>query len=171
MEVSNDITQKLKQVIHEYYMKKIKDKFSFFGERNQEKQISNEIMQLIDSKVADGNSVIGKDEITQILRNIILDEVSDSMIYNMRLENINKVFPDTATITIEEGQTAYLEETKIDFLGEKESKTGYLYLSQQYYDSHIKQLESMIKQLEREFTTKDIEQFDEQYSIDSTIKE
>ena len=170
MEETNEISQGLKQVIHDYYMGYIKEKFSFFGEEGQEEKISSEIMQLIDSKIAEGNSSIDKDEITQILRTVMRDDFNDPMIARMRRDRISETFPDTATITIEEGQTAHLEELKKRLFGENDSKVGYLYVGNEYYDSHIQEIEAMIKQLERAFSSKDIEQFDEQFTKDATIK-
>ena len=171
MEETNEISQGLKQVIHDYYMGYIKEKFSFFGEEGQEEKISSEIMQLIDSKIAEGNSSIDKDEITQILRTVMRDDFNDPMIARMRRDRISETFPDTATITIEEGQTAHLEELKKRLFGENDSKVGYLYVGNEYYDSHIQEIEAMIKQLERAFSSKDIEQFDEQFTKDATIEE
>lgn len=169
MEETNEVSQGLKQAIHDYYMGYIREKHTFL-EEGQEENISNAIMQLVERKIADGNSSIDKNEIMQILRTSMQDRFNDPMLSRMRQDRINETFPDTATITIEEGQTAHLEEIKKKLFGENESKIGYLYVAEQYYDSHIQQIEAMIRQFERAFSSKDIEQFDEQFTKDATIK-
>lgn len=170
MEETKDVSQNLKQVIHDYYMGYIREKFDFFGEDGQEDRISDLIMQLLDKKIERVNSTIDKDEIIQILSSVMLDDISDPMLSRMKKERINETFPKVATVTIEEGMTAHLQERKEKFLEPDEKNTSYLYISNEYYDTHIKEIELAIKQFERGFSSKDLERFDEQFSKEVTIK-
>ena len=153
MEETNEVSQALKQAIHDYYMGYIKEKFNFWREDGQEDRISNFIMQLIDRKIEERNSTIDKSEVTQILRAVMRDDTDDRMLSRMREDNINSTFPSVATITIEEGQTANLQEVKEQFLREKEIKSEYLFVADEYYNSHIQEIESIIKQFEKSFSS------------------
>ena len=170
MEETNEVSQALKQAIHDYYMGYIKENFNFWRDDGQEDRISNFIMQLIDRKIEERNSTIDKSEVTQILRAVMRDDTDDRMLSRIREDNINSTFPSVATITIEEGQTANLQEVKEQFLGEKEIKSEYLFVADEYYNNHIQEIEAIIKQFEKSFSSKDIESFDEQFSKDATIK-
>lgn len=170
MEETNEVSQALKQAIHDYYMGYIKEKFNFWREDGQEDRISNFIMELASRKIEEGNSIIDKSEVTQILRAVMHDDTDDRMLSSMREDNINSTFPSVATITIEEGQTANLQEVKEKIWGEKETREEYLFVSDEYYNSHIQEIESSIKQFEKAFSSKDIELFDEQFTKDATIK-
>ena len=170
MEETNEVSQALKQAIHDYYMGYIQEKFNFGREDGQEDRISNFIMQLIDRKIEERNSTIDKSEVTQILRAVMRDDTDNRMLSRIREDNINSTFPSVANVTIEEGQTANLQEVKKSFMREKEVRTEYLFVADEYYNSHIQEIESAIKQAERAFSSKDIEAFDEQFSKDATIK-
>lgn len=168
MEETNENNQLLKQAIFDYYMGQIKDKFSFLKNEEEEK-ISNSIMELADRKIEEKNSSINKIEIIDIMRGIMLDG-SDRTLDNLIQNNIMDTFPDVATVTIEEGQTARVEEVKKKIFGEPESKLEYIFVSDEYYNENIQNIETSIKQFEKEFSSKDIEAFNEQFYKDATIK-
>lgn len=170
MEETNEVSQGLKQAIHDYYMSYIKEKFNFWRDDGQEDRISNLIMQLVDRKIAERNSTIDKTEITPILRTVMRDDIGDPMFSRMTEDNISKTFPNIATITIEEGQTANLQEVKEKLFGEKKTRSEYLFVTDEYYYSHIQEIEFYIKQFEKAFSSKDIEAFDKQFAKDATIK-
>ena len=155
MEETNEVSQALKQAIHDYYMGYIKEKFNFWREDGQEDRISNFIMELASRKIEEGNSIIDKSEVTQILRAVMHDDTDDRTLSSMREDNINSTFPSVATITIEEGQTAKLQEVKEKIWGEKETREEYLFVSDEYYNSHTQEIESSIKQFEKAFSSKD----------------
>lgn len=125
MEGKNEVSHALKQAIHDYYMGYIREKFNFWREDGKEDRISNFIMQLIDKKIEEGNSTINKNEITQVLRTVMRDDMDDPMFFKMRENNINSTFPSVANVTIEEGQAANLQEVKEQFLREKEISVCY----------------------------------------------
>lgn len=170
MEEMKEISQNLKQTIYNYYMGYIQEKFTFIEETERE-EIGNKIRQLVDQKLEKGNAKIDKEEIIQILTNIMQRKIDDPILSSMRQERINETFPKVATVTIEDSQVASVEEVNSKFWEPDEKKVEYLYVANQYYETHIEEIENRIKQLEKTFSSKELESLDEQFNKDSTIKE
>lgn len=170
MEEMEEIGQNLKQTIYKYYMGYIQEKFTFLEDTTRER-IGNAIRRLLDQKLEKGNARIDKEEMIQILTNIMQKELSDPMISSMRQRNINETFPKVATVTIEDSQVVSLEEVNSELFQPDERKVEYLYVANQYYKTHIEEIENRIKQLEKTFSSKELENFDEQFNKDTTIKE
>ena len=169
METNEEIVQKLKQSIHDYYMGYIKQKLNYLLVKGQEAEISCQIMQFIEAQIDTGAKTIVKENIINILNSILLENNSCN---NNLLENrISYCFPDAATVTIEESQVAFLEEKFQTPFNGLEEKAYYLYISPEYYDKNIKYIESEIKKLEKTFSRQDLKGFEKKFGEDLLSKQ
>lgn len=134
-ETNEEMVQKLKLSIHDYYMGFIKQKFWNLLANGKEAEISNQIMQFLDAQIDTGNSVIVKDDIIRILNSVL---EADENNYNFEKERILYCFPTECNIKIENGEAVYLtEKIQSPFYGIKE-KSCYLYVSPDFYNTNIR---------------------------------
>lgn len=169
LETNEEITQKLKQSIHDYYMSHVKQKLNFLLVNGKESEISNQIMQFLDAQIDTGNSLIVKDDIIRILNSVLLE---DSFGDNTALETrISHCFPNVADITIDQAQAVYLaEKLQTPFNGTIES-SYYLYVAPEYYDKNIQDIENEIRKIEKTFSRQDIKGFEQKFNEDLGTKQ
>lgn len=131
-ETNEEITQKLKESILDYYMGFVKQKFKNSLANGKETEISNQIMQFLDAQIDTGNSLIVKEDIIRILSSV-LDSAS-----NLEQSQILYCFPNTSNIRIEAGEAAFLTEKFDDPLNGSKENSYYLYVSPDYYNNNIR---------------------------------
>ena len=171
IETNEEIIQKLKQAICDYYMGYVKQNLKSTLINGKESEITNQIMQFLDAQIDIGNSKIVRDDIIKILNSILLDEEFETSNTNFEHGYISYSIPAVTDITIEDGSAAYLvEKTQTPFNGIEE-KSCYLYVSPEYYDTHIQSLEAEIKRLEKAFSRKDFKSFEEKFNQDLSSKQ
>lgn len=100
-DTNEEVFQKLKQAVCDYYMGYVKQKLSNLLVGSKENELENQILQFLDTVGFTGNSVITRDAIIRILENVLLEDYSDS--FNSELEKIriSYTFPNVATVNIE----------------------------------------------------------------------
>ncbi len=163
-ETNEEIIQKLKVAIHDYYMGYIKHKLKYLFVDGKENEISSHIMQFLDAQIDTGNFLIAKDDIVRILNSIFFDSDFASDSFNFDKERISYAFPYSADITIEDGKAAFLvEKFQTPFNGIEE-KSCYLYIAPEFYDKNIKVIEEKIKKLEKTFLRQDFKNFEKAYN-------
>ena len=137
-ETNEEICQKLKTAIHDHYMGYIRPKLNYLFSNNTESEISNQIMQFLDAQIDTENSIITKDDITRILNSVLIDEEDNFSNTTLKQSRISHCFPIIATVSIENGEAAFLlEQTQTLFNGIEE-KSYYLYMSPNYYSNNIR---------------------------------
>jgi len=167
-ETNEEVIQKLKESIHDYYMGFVKQKFKNLLANGKEAEISNQILQFLDAQIDTGNSTIVKDDIIGILNSVL---GTDSFNASLEQSLIPYCFPSVADIKIENGGAAYLtEKIQTPFDGIKEN-SYYLYVSPDYYNDNIGSIESEIKSLEKSFSRKDLKDFEEKFKKDLSAKQ
>lgn len=170
-DTNEEMTQKLKASICDYYMGHIKQKLSFLIAGGKENEISNQIMEFLDAQIDTNNSVITKDDIIRILTSSIVEDYSDSFSSELEKNRISYCFPNVATVNIDCGQAAYITiqvQTPLDGIYET---SYYLYMSPEYYKNNIETVELDIKRLEKAFSNKDLRSFEEKYNSDLSQKQ
>lgn len=137
-ETNEEVIQKLKQSIHDYYMGYIKQKLKYLLANGKEAEISNQIMQFLDAQIDTGNSIIVKDDIIRILNSVLFDDDCNISNYEVEKSRIPYCFPSTSDITIEKGEAAYVNEKYETPFNGIEEKSYYLYVSPDYYSNTIR---------------------------------
>lgn len=171
VETNEEISNKLKQAIHDHYMVYIKQKLKFLLANGRENEISNHIMQFLDAQIDTGNFIIVKDDIIRILNSVLLEEDFASSNIESEQNRISYCFPSTSEITIENGEAAYLvEKFQTPFNGIEE-KSYYLYVSPRFYEENIKDIEDKIKKLEKNFSRQDFKSFEQKFNEDLASKQ
>ena len=175
MEDTNEISQNLKQVVHDYYMEYIRGLFNSISflvlDINEPiTKISDSIIQLIDEKVQQKDSNIYITDIIEIVNNVVRESSDTGLSVAINARRMNDAFPKVASVKIKDGMTAHLREIREKILEPDEVTSSYLYLADEYYNAHIQEIEAQIKQLEKSFSSKDIEGFEEQFEKESAIK-
>lgn len=163
-ETNDEIIQKLKISIHDYYMGHIKHKLKFLLTNDKESEISSHIMQFLDAQIDTGNYIIVKDDIVRILNSVFFDSDFASDTSNVNKERITFALPYSADITIEDGRAALLTEKFQTPFNGIEEKSYYLYIAPEFYDKNIKGIEEQIKKLEKTFKGQDIKAFEKEYN-------
>lgn len=169
METNEEITIRLKQSIHDYYMGYIKQKLKAFLINGKEIEISNKIMQFLDAQIDTENGIIVKDNIVNILNSVLLDNITNNGILNE--EYIANCFPNVADITIEDSSAVYLEEKTQTLFNGLDEKSYYLYVSPEYYDKNIKNIESEIKKFEKTFSKQSLKEYEQKFNEHLTSKQ
>lgn len=137
-ETNEEIAEKLKSTIHDYYMGYIKQKLRSSLANGKEAEISNQIMQFLDAQIDTGNSYITKDDITRILTSILADGFSESFHAELDEKRISHCFPKIADIKIEDGKAVFLKEVFDTPLHGADEKSCYLFVSPDFYDANIR---------------------------------
>ena len=163
-ETNDEIIQKLKVAIHDYYMGHIKHKLKSLLINDKESEISSHIMQFLDAQIDTGNFIIVKDDIVRILNSVFFDSDFASESSNTDKERIAFTFPYSADITIEDGRAALLNEKFQTPFNGIEEKSYYLYIAPEFYDKNIKGIEEQIKKLEKTFRGQNIRAFEKEYN-------
>lgn len=163
-ETNEEIIQKLKLAIHDYYMGHIKHKLKFLLVNDKENEISSHIMQFLDAQIDTGNYIIVKDDIVKILNSVFFDSTFASDTFTIDKERITFAFPYSADITIEDGRAALLTEKFQTPFNGIEEKSYYLYIAPEFYDKNIKGIEEQIKKLEKTFLRQDFRNFEKEYN-------
>lgn len=174
MEENKDVREELKNSITGYYIEFVKRELHWRENDERFQVITDKINNLIDSKIdSQEYAVINKDEIVNTIKSVTLDGINNEVLIRIETDELNRAFPDVASVFIEDGQMVRFRERKENgyFRKEMEREEGCLYVSDAYYDSHIEKIENQIKDLERAFSAKDIAGFEEQYSKDLIIKQ
>lgn len=171
VETNDEISNKLKISIHDYYMGYIKQKLKYMLANGKENEISDQIIQFLDAQIDTGNSIIIKDDIVRILNSVILEEDFIPFDLESKQNNISHCFPNVSEITIENGEAAYLvEKFQTPFSGIEE-KSYYLYVSPKFYDENIRGIEDKIKRLEKDFSRQDFKSFEQKFNQDLASKQ
>lgn len=137
-ETNEEIAEKLKSTIHDYYMGYIKQKLRTSLANGKETEISNQIMQFLDAQIDTGNSSITKEDISRILTSILADGYSDSFHAELEEKRISYCFPKVANIKIEDGKAVFLKEVFESPLNGTNEKSCYLYISPDFYNDNIR---------------------------------
>lgn len=137
-ETNEEIAERLKNTIHDYYMGYIKQKLRTSLANGKETEISNQIMQFLDAQIDTGNSNITKEDISRILTSILADGYSDSFHAEIEEKRISYCFPKIADIKIEDGKAVFLKEIFDTPLHGTDEKSCYLYVSPDFYDTNIR---------------------------------
>lgn len=174
MEENKDVREELRNSITGYYMEFVKKNLYWRENDERFQAVTDKINNLIDSKIdSQEYAIINKDEIVNTINSVTLDGIEDEFKTRMETNELNRAFPDVASVFIEDGQMVRFREAKEDgyFRKEMEREEGCLYVSDAYYDNQIQEIENQIKNLERAFSAKDIAGFEGQYSKDLIIKQ
>lgn len=171
LETNEEVTEKLKSAICDYYMGYIKQKLRASLADSKEAEISNQIMQFLDAQIYTGNSTITKDDISRILSSILTDGFSESFHSDFEEKRISYCFPDVADIKIEDGNAAYLKEVFTSPTRGTTEKSCYLYVSPDYYNNNIENIETEIKKLEKGFSRQDFKNFEQKFNEDLNLKQ
>lgn len=170
-ETNEEVSQKLKLAIHDYYMRHIKHKLKYLLVDDKENEISSHIMQFLDAQIDTGNFLIAKDDIVRILNSVFFDNDFASDNSNIDKERISFTFPYSADITIEDGRAALLTEKFQTPFNGIEEKSYYLYIAPEFYDKNIKGIEEKIKKLEKSFSRQNIKDFEKEYNENLSKKQ
>lgn len=166
-ETNEEVIQKLKQAICDYYMGYIKQKIN----SGKENEISNQIMQFLDAQMDTGNSNISKDDITRILLSVLFEDNPNPSEEEIEHAKIPYCFPTVSDIKIEDDSAAYLTEKHDTLFNGLEEKSCYLYVSPDYYSNNIESIENDIKRLEKGFSKQDLKGFKEKFEKDLSLKQ
>ena len=135
LETNEEISQKLKQAICDYYMGYVKQKFKYLLANGKENEIASQIMQFLDIQIDTRNFNINKEDMIRILNSVLIEDSASS---DFDTFHILHCFPTVADVHIEDGHAAYLvEKSETPFSGIEE-KTCYLYMSPEYYNNNIR---------------------------------
>lgn len=137
-ETNEEIAERLKNTIHDYYMGYIKQKLRTSLANGKETEISNQIMQFLDAQIDTGNSNITKEDISRILTSILADGYSDSFHAEIEEKRISYCFPKIADIKIEDGKAVFLKEVFDSPLYGTNEKSCYLYVSPDFYNTNMR---------------------------------
>ena len=170
-DTNEEMVQKLKASISDYYMGHIKQKLSFILAGGKENEINSQIMEFLDAQIDTNNSIITKDDIIRILNSSIVEDYSDSFSSELEKTRIAYCFPNVATVNIECGQAALVTEKVQTPLNGMQEKSFYLYISPEYYTNNIEAIETDIKRLEKGFSNKDLKSFEDKYQTDLSQKQ
>lgn len=172
LETNEEICEKLKQAILDYYMGYIKQKLRCLLVDEKESEISNHIMQFLDAQIDTGNPTILKEDIVKILNSILLEDSSNYSSFNLTNQNrISHCFPEISEISIESEGAVYLTEKLQTPFNGIEERSCFLYLSSQYYEKTIQEVENKIKQLEKNFSKQDLKGFQAKFEEHLSIKQ
>lgn len=138
IETNEEICNKLKMSIHDYYMGHIRQKLNHLLGNGKENEISNQIMQFLNIQIDTGNTVITKDNIVRILNSVLIEGDADSHNIEFVQTNISYCLPDIADIKIEDEGAVYLTERIQTPFNGIEEKSYYLYISPEYYNNNIR---------------------------------
>lgn len=166
-ETNEEIVQKLKQTICDYYMGYIKQKIN----GGKENEISNQIMQFLDAQMDTGNSTINKEDIIRILMAVLFEDNPNPSDEEIEHSRIPYCFPSVSEIKIEDGGAAYLTEKHETLFNGIEEKSCYLYVSPDYYNKNIENIENNIRILEKGFSRQDLKGFEEKFERDLSLKQ
>jgi len=166
-ETNEEMVQKLKQTICDYYMGYVKQKIN----GGKENEISNQIMQFLDAQMDTGNSTIHKEDITRILVSVLFEDNPNPSDEEIEHSKIPYCFPSVSEIKIEDGGAAYLTEKRETLFNGIEEKSCYLYVSPDYYNKNIENIEADIKRLEKGFSRQDLKGFEEKFEKDLSLKQ
>lgn len=169
VETNEEVIQKLKQSICDYYMGHIKQKLKTSHINGKENEVSNQIMQFLDAQIDTSNSTICKEDIIRILFSVIFDDNTPNEEINQA--KISHCFPDVATITIEDKKAVYVTEKSNTLFYGIEEKSYYLYVSPDYYNKNIEDIETEIKRLEKRFSKQDLKGFEDKFEKDFNLKQ
>lgn len=134
-ETNEEVIQKLKLSIHDYFMGFIKQKFKNSLANGKEAELSSHIMQFLDAQIDTGNSIIVKDDITNILNSVLeLDSFNSSDSQS----KISYCFPSVTDIKIEDGEAVFLTEKQDSPFDGMKEVSYYLYVSPDYYTNNIR---------------------------------
>lgn len=133
-ETNEEITQKLKGSIHDYYMGFIKQKFKNSLANGKENEISNQIMQFLDAQIDTGNSTIIKEDMIRILTSVLQADNCSSIDES----RIPYCFPSVCDVKIENSEAAFLTEKFNTPLNGSQETSYYLYVSPNYYNNNIR---------------------------------
>lgn len=167
LETNEEIIQKLKHSICDYYMGYIKQKIKF----GKENDILNQIMQFLDAQMDTGNSTISKEDINRILISVIFEDNPNPSDEEIEKSKIPYCFPSVSEIKIEDGEAVYLTEKHDTLFNGIEEKSCYLYVAPDYYNKNIESIENDIKKFEKEFSRQDLKGFEEKFEKDLTLKQ
>ncbi len=134
-ETNEEVIQKLKQAICDYFMGYVKQKLKFLLVNGKEDEIVSLIMQFLDAQFDTQNFVINKENIIGILNSILLEGNPNSQLEETHIANC---FPTTIEIYIEDGLAAFLTEVQTTPLNETLEKSYYLYVAPDYYSEVIR---------------------------------
>ncbi len=168
MEANEEITQKLKSSICNYFMGYIKQKLNYLFTNEQDTEIVSQITQFLDAQIDTQNFNITRDDIIKILYSILLDENENQEILKSQ---IDASLPLISDIVIESNSAAYVTEKQESPFGEINENTYYLYVSPEYYQNNIQAVENEIKNLEKDFSKQDLKGFEEKYKTDFNEKQ
>lgn len=174
MEENKDVRTELMDSITGYYMEFLKKNLYWKEDGEKFQAVTEKINNFINSKIdSQEYAIINKDEIVNTIKSVTLDGIEDGHIIGMEMNELNGAFPDVVSVFIERGEIARFREGRENgyIIKTMERKDGYLYVSDEYYDSHIQEIEKQIKDLEKVFSAKDIARFEEQYAKDLIIKQ
>lgn len=169
VETNEEIIQKLKQSICDYYMGFVRQKLKTSHINGKENEINNQIMQFLEAQIDTSNSTICKDDIVNILVSVVSDDNTFDM--DLHRTKISNCFPDISTITIENGEATYVTEKQNTLFNGIEENSYYLYVSPDYYNKNIESIETEIKKLEKGFSKHDLKGFEEKYEKDLSLKQ
>lgn len=99
-DTNEEVFQKLKQAICDYYMGHVKQKLNNLLQNGKENEISNQIMQFLDTQLYSGNFSINRDDIVRILDTVLLEDYSDSFNSELEKTRISYSLPNVADIII-----------------------------------------------------------------------
>ncbi len=161
MEETNETTKnEIKEAIINYYMRYINERFAFSLDiDNRRKTLMQELNNLIEAKLQQGESIITKHEVENILEEVLERDTQDSFIRDINSREIREIFPEKADVKISGDNTVQLQEEVEKILEPNELKQEYIFVKDGFYDERIQGIESRIKELEKQFSTKDLERF------------
>lgn len=172
LETNEEICQKLKQAILDYYMGYIKQKLRYLLVDGKESEISNHIIQFLDAQIDTGNPTILKEDIIKILNSVLLEDSYDFSSSNLTNQNrIAHCFPEISEIAIESDGAVYLTEKLQTPFDGIEERSCFLYLSSAYYEKNIQEVEEKIKQLEKTFSKQELKGFQTKFQEDLVAKQ
>ena len=144
MEENKDVRTELMDSITGYYMEFLKKNLYWKEDGEKFQAVTEKINNLINSKIdSQEYAIINKDEIVNTIKSVTLDGIEDGHIIGMEMKELNGAFPDVVSVFIEDGQVARFREGRENgyMIKTMERKDGYLYVSDEYYDNHIQEIE------------------------------
>lgn len=162
MEETNETTKnQIKEAIINYYMQFINKRFEISLSMDNKREIlMQRLDDLIERKLQQEESIISKNEIANVLEDLLMMDSEDDFINRMTRSNIGEIFPKTASVKVSRDNTVEVQEEIENIIEPNETKQEYIFVKDEFYDERIKQIESRIKELEKQFSAKDLERFD-----------